>query len=98
RTYHALNRNTYGYPVLLVSPPLLLQTRVDKTAVCNNELGSAYQDKVWKRTAAGDMCKFPYACDEELLNTSTAIMSCSSTEIPGTFFGQPSQKIMGEQQ
>ena len=82
-------RGTYAYPVSLVSPPILLQTRVEKTAVCKSELGSSYQDKIWKDSSAGVTCEFPYACDEELLNTSNALMSCSSDEVPAKFFGQP---------
>ena len=91
-------RATYPYPVSLVSPPILLQTRVEKTAVCTNELGSSYQDKVWKDTSGGVTCEFPYACDEELMNTSTALMACSSENLPSEFFGRPPQNLLGQQQ
>jgi hypothetical protein len=89
-------RDTYAYPVSLVSPPILLQTRVEKTGVCDNALGSSYQDKVWQDTTVGVTCKFPYECDEELLNASTALMSCSSEETPTEFFGQTPRKLHGE--
>jgi|NorSeaMetagenome_1021524.scaffolds.fasta_scaffold33735_2 hypothetical protein len=92
------NRNTYAYPVSLVSPPILLQTRVEKTNVCENMLGSELIEKVWKDTTAGVTCGFPYACDEELLNSSNALMSCSSSNIPPEFLGQPPQKILGKLQ
>ena len=92
------DRNTYAYPVSLVSPPILLQTRVEKTNVCQNELGSSYQDKVWKDTTAGVACEIPYECDEELLNASTALMSCSAEEAPTEFFGQTPIKIQGKLQ
>ena len=92
------NRNTNAYPVSLVSPPILLQTRVEKTNVCQNELGSSYQDKVWQDTTVGVTCKFPYECDEELLSGSTALMSCSSEETPTEFFGQAPIKLHGKLQ
>jgi hypothetical protein len=94
----AYKRGTYPYPVSLVSPPILLQTRVEKTAVCTNELGSSYQDKVWKDASGGVTCEFPYACDEELLNTSTVLMACSSENLPPEFFGRPPQNLLGQQQ
>ena len=71
-------RATYQFPVSLVSPPILMQTRVEKTAVCKNKLGSSYQDRVWKDMSSGVICEFPYECDEGLLNTSTALMACSA--------------------
>jgi hypothetical protein len=89
-------RDTYAYPVSLVSPPILLQTRDQKTDVCDNALGSSYQDKVWRDATAGVACEFPYECDEELLNASTALMSCSYEETPTEFFGQTPRKLHGE--
>jgi hypothetical protein len=81
-----------------VSPPIVLQTRVEKTANCSNALGSSYQEQVWTDTANGVICEFPYECDEELLNTSVSLMACSSAENPAYFLGQPPQKLLGEQQ
>ena len=91
-------RDTFAYPVSLVSPPILLQSRVEKTAVCNNALGSSYTDKVWRDTSSGITCEFPYECDEEMLNTSTALISCSSKEEPTEFFGQTPIKLHGKLQ
>ena len=98
RTTDAISyeRDTYAYPVSLVSPPILLQTRDQKTDVCDNALGSSYQDKVWRDATAGVACEFPYECDEELLNASTALMSCSYEETPTEFFGQTPRKLHGE--
>jgi len=53
-------RNTYAFPVSLVSPPILLQTRVEKTDVCTNELGTIYQKQVWKGSIEGVGCESPY--------------------------------------
>jgi len=53
-------RNTYAFPVSLVSPPILLQTRVEKTDVCTNELGTIYQKQVWKDSIEGVGCESPY--------------------------------------
>ena len=98
RTTDAISyqRDTYAYPGSLVSPPILLQTRDQKTDVCDNALGSSYQDKVWRDATAGVACEFPYECDEELLNASTALMSCSYEETPTEFFGQTPRKLHGE--
>jgi len=46
-------RTQFAYPMSLVSPPILLQTRVEKTHVCRNHLGSVYQDKIWADTTNG---------------------------------------------
>jgi len=46
-------RTQFAYPMSLVSPPILLQTRVEKTKVCRNHLGSIYQDKIWADTTNG---------------------------------------------
>jgi len=43
----------FAYPMSLVSPPILLQTRVAKTNVCRNQLGSVYQDKIWADNSNG---------------------------------------------
>ena len=91
-------RKAFPYPVSLVSPPILLQTRVEKSEVCKNEFGTAYQRKIWNDTIAGVTCEPPYECDEQLLNTSSALMSCSSDNIPPTFFGQTPLKLSGKMQ
>jgi len=46
-------RTQFPYAMSLVSPPILLQTRVGKSHVCNNHLGSAYQKKIWADTTNG---------------------------------------------
>jgi len=81
-------RNTFTYPVSLVSPPIVLQTRNEKTDVCKNKLGGIFQKKIWKETLDGVACKLPYECDISLVNTSTSLMSCSRETGPSIFFGQ----------
>lgn len=91
-------RSAYSYPVSLVSPPILLQKRVETTATCSNRLGSIYLQKIWNQTAQGVTCELPYECDEALLKESTSLMSCSSAAVPEAFFGQRPMLLGGELQ
>ena len=57
---------SYSYPVALVSPPIILQTRLESTDTCKNELGTVYLGKIWNDTVSGVACESPYECDEDL--------------------------------
>ena len=43
----------YPYLVSLVGPPLLLQTRVERTEHCGYALGNEFNHKVWDTTVNG---------------------------------------------
>jgi hypothetical protein len=59
---------------MLVSPPLLLQTRTVRTDQCAYKLGTEYNAKVWD-TAANSTCSPPYLCTEEIIEDATALMA-----------------------
>lgn len=91
-------RSAYSYPVSLVSPPILLQKRVETTATCSNRLGSIYLENIWNATAKGVTCELPYECDEAMVKESTSLMSCSSDAAPEAFFGQRPMLLGGQLQ
>jgi hypothetical protein len=91
-------RHPFAYPVSLVSPPIVLQSRVEKTEVCKNELGAIFQRNLWKDTISGVTCEFPYRCDDEMMNRSTSLMSCSTSTVPPEFFGKAPFEIGGKMQ
>jgi hypothetical protein len=84
----SLAPQSYAYPVSMVSPPILLQTRLESTETCKNEMGTVYLGKIWNDTVFGVMCESPYECDEDIRNDSTALMSCSRDSTAPSFFGQ----------
>jgi len=81
-------RSPYSYRMSLVAPPIVLQTRVEKTEICPNKLGTVFHRKAWMQTVNGSACKMPYECDEDLLNSSTELLACSGTSSPASFFGR----------
>jgi len=80
-------RPTFSYPAALVSPPLVLQERLDKTAQCKNSLGTLFQKSLWARTVEGETCSAPYDCGD-LLSDSRLLMSCSLDQPAPSFLGQ----------
>jgi len=91
-------RKMSSYTASLVGPPLLLQTRVEKTDICRNKLGTIYQKKLWDDVITGVPCELPYRCDDALLESSTSMMSCSSNATPLSFFGGNPLKIRNKLQ
>ena len=90
----AYSRRIFSYPMALVSPPIVLQTRVTKTKDCTrSRLGSEFQDYLWNGTVKGVVCAPPYECDEDLINASTSMLACSDAETPDSFFGRPPQML-----
>jgi len=90
----AYSRRIFSYPMALVSPPIVLQTRVTKTKDCTrSRLGSEFQDYLWNSTVKGVVCAPPYECDEDLINASTSMLACSDAETPNSFFGRPPQML-----
>ena len=81
------DRQAFTYPMVLVTPPIILQQRRHASTTCNTELGSLFQKKLWEDTVSGETCRTPYDCGD-LLDDSTALMACSSTAAPVRFFGQ----------
>ena len=77
----------FPYPVSLVSPPILLQTRRERTSDCNYALGLEYNNKVWD-SAVSSTCHAPYACPDNLMTEATSLMACSSANSPGEIFRQ----------
>lgn len=92
------DRAIYAYPTALVAPPLILQTRAEKTDVCRNNLGSVYAEQLWKQTVDGVTCELPYQCDDAFLSNSTSLLSCRTSSPPQTFFGQTPLVLNGQQQ
>jgi hypothetical protein len=84
----------YPYLVSLVGPPLLLQTRVERTANCTYALGNEYNNKVWD-TAVNVTCREPYLCTESIIRNPTELMACSSKQSPAVFFGRPPYFVKG---
>jgi len=54
------DRSPYSYHMSLVAPPIMLQTRVEKTETCPNKLGTEFHQKTWSQTVNGGTCKLPY--------------------------------------
>ena len=70
------DRLPFNYQVALVAPPIVLQERAARTDACNTRLGRLFLNATWQETVAGGKCENPYECDEELLNSSTALLAC----------------------
>ena len=87
---------SYTYPVSLVSPPILLQTRLESTDTCKNELGTVFLGKMWNDTVFGVACESPYECDEDIRSDSTELMSCSRDSAASSFFGQTPLELGGQ--
>jgi len=93
------NRRTFSYPMTLVAPPIVLQTRVTKTKDCSrSSLGSEFQNYLWNGTVNGVVCAPPYECDEDLINASTSMLACSNAETPDLFFGRTPEMLDGKPQ
>jgi hypothetical protein len=92
------DRAIYAYPTALVAPPLILQTRAEKTGVCKNNLGSLYAEQLWDETVNGVTCELPYQCDDAFLANSTSLLSCRTSAAPRTFFGQTPLVLDGQEQ
>jgi hypothetical protein len=88
-------RAGYPYQVSLVSPPLLLQTRAERSDKCAYELGVEYNAKVWG-TAVNVTCRDPYLCTDGMMTNPTELMACSSNEMPAVFFGQDPIPVRGK--
>jgi len=92
----AYDRRTFSYPMMLVSPPIVLQTRVKKTKECSrSKLGSDFQNYLWNSTVQGVVCAPPYECDEALINASTSLLACLDAETSNSFFGRAPQMLRG---
>jgi len=93
------DRQTYTYPILLVGPPIVLQSRVGKTANCSRStLGRDIQQYIWNGTIMGSTCAAPFSCDQGLMLSSTSLMACSADDTPDSFFGRSPQMLDGEMQ
>jgi len=92
----AYDRRTFSYPMTLVSPPIVLQTRVEKTKECSrSKLGSDFQNYLWNSTMQSVVYAPPYECDEALINASISLLACSDAETPNSFFGRAHQMLGG---
>ena len=89
------NRQAFPYPLALVTPPIILQQRRDATVTCNNKLGTHFQKALWEDTVSGETCRSPYNCDK-LMDSSIALMACSSAVAPKHFFGQKLNLLDGQ--
>ncbi len=87
----------YPFPVSVVAPPILLQTRRLRTDRCLYALGTEYNEKVWN-TAVNVSCSAPYRCSDELKHERTSLMACSSEDAPGLFWGREPILFEGRQQ
>jgi len=88
-------RAGYPYQVSLVSPPLLLQTRAERSDKCAYELGVEYNAKVWG-TAVNVTCRDPYLCTDGMMTNPTELMACSSHGTPSLFFGMEPIPVRGK--
>ena len=79
----------FPFPVSLVSPPLVLQKRIAKAASCTYALGNEYNLKVWEEIV-NKTCAPPFECPNSLLQNSSDLMTCLSSETPSHFFGKKS--------
>jgi hypothetical protein len=87
----------FPYPVSLVAPPILLQTRKKRSAKCIYDLGSEYNNKVWD-TATQVTCRAPYECPEDLMTVPDSLMACSAEDSPEVFFGKAPMQVGGKLQ
>ena len=79
----------FPYPVSLVAPPILLESRRTgtRTTDCRYMLGFEYNAKILD-TAVSVTCHSPYSCSENVMTNPTSLMACSSNDLPSRFFGQ----------
>ena len=87
----------YPYPVSLVAPPILLQSRRTRTTDCDYMLASEYNAKIWD-TAVSVTCHPPYSCSEDVMTNPTSLMACSSKDSPSRFFGKEPILVGGRPQ
>ena len=90
------DRFSYTNPGVLVSPPILLQKRTDKSIECSTQLGSVFQQHVWDGAVGGTMCDDPFACPSDLLESSLSLLSCTNDQSPSTFMQQPPLNFKGK--
>jgi hypothetical protein len=77
----------YPYQMSLVAPPILLQTRRERTGNCTYAVGTEYNKKVWE-TAIDVTCQLPYVCPDYLTTVPTSLMACSLPSAPERFLGR----------
>ena len=93
------DRRTYSYPLFLVGPPILLQSRAAKTANCSRStLGHDLQVLIWNGIVKGNTCAAPFLCDQDLMLDSTALMACSAEDSPNSFLGRTPKMLDGDLQ
>ena len=95
QVHYQTPRAGYPHQVSLVTPPLLLQTRTERSDKCAYELGVEYNAKVWG-TAVNVTCRNPYLCTDGIMTNPTELMACSSNEAPDVFFGQEPIPVRGQ--
>ncbi len=88
----------FPFPMSLVAPPIILQTRRERTSNCTYATGSEYNNKVWE-TAIDVTCQPPYVCPDNFIAVPTSLMACSLPTAPERFFGKemisaPGGKLM----
>jgi len=74
-------RTAFASPGVLVSPPILFQKRRQRSLDCSTELGSVFQQHAWRNAVDGVMCKEPFECPEDLLNSSLSLLSCTTAQV-----------------
>ena len=87
----------YPFPVSLVAPPMLLQTRRQRTAQCKYALGTEYNAKIWD-TAVRVTCRPPYECSDDLTGKQTSLMACSADDAPTRFWDREPIQFEGTPQ
>jgi hypothetical protein len=80
-------RRVYNYPAVLMSPPIVLQHRVDKALSCSTQAGTDYLLTSWNKTVGGSRCSWPWLCDDSLRQQATELLSCSTDKEAVKFFG-----------
>ena len=81
------DRSAYNHPAVLLSPPIVLQHRVDKDSTCSTLAGTDYLHASWNRTVWGAWCSSPWVCDDDLRQEATELLACKTNKKSDTFFG-----------
>ena len=93
RYEHAPSYQLAGF---LVAPPLVAQTRQQKTSTCASRLGTDTIESMYHRLLSGSLCKFPYQCSEDLMSTSLPLIACATNNSPETYFGVRAHDLAGQ--
>jgi len=79
----------FSAPGMLLAPPILQTSRVTQSVECPASSGTTALQRLWVQvTQEGPLCRVPYSCPQELMESSRDLLSCRGEQSPELFFGR----------